>query len=65
VAALAGGLAGWPDDDGPLGSAGWRRVPPSDDVEPSASEVITLIEFVWAGSAGEQPVILVSREWLQ
>jgi hypothetical protein len=36
-----------------------------DDTEPVTSERITLIEFMWMGLRGAQPVILVSREWLQ
>ena len=35
------------------------------DGEPDATERITLIEFTWFGLTGAQPVILVSREWLQ
>jgi hypothetical protein len=38
---------------------------PPIDAEPDTSERITLIEFLWTGPTGEQPVILVSREWLQ
>jgi hypothetical protein len=64
VAALAGGIAGWSDDDR-LGAAGSQQPPPPDDAEPNTSERVTLIEFVWIGQTGEQPVILVSREWLQ
>lgn len=37
----------------------------ADDTEPEASERITLIEFTWVGLTGRQPVIYVSREWLQ
>ncbi len=32
--------------------------------KPDTSERIFLIEFVWSGLTGTQPVILVSREWL-
>ena len=35
------------------------------ETEPDTSERIILIEFVWWGLTGSQPVILVSREWLQ
>ena len=38
---------------------------PPIDSEPDTSERITLIEFLWTGLTGDQPVILVSREWLQ
>ena len=37
----------------------------AEDAEPDTSERITLIEFLWEGRTGAQPVILVSREWLQ
>ena len=36
-----------------------------DGAEPQASERITLIEFMWTGETGAQPVLLVEREWLQ
>jgi hypothetical protein len=38
---------------------------PPIDSEPDTSERITLIEFLWTGLTGDQPVILVSRELLQ
>ena len=54
-----------------LGDARRADARPADEVrppahpEPDISERITLIEFVWSGLTGTQPVILVSREWLQ
>jgi hypothetical protein len=33
--------------------------------EPDISERVTVIEFLWTGSGGAQPVILITREWLQ
>jgi hypothetical protein len=35
------------------------------DAEPETSQRVTLIEFTWVGARGAQPVIFVSREWLQ
>ena len=51
---------------GPGGSPGGSavRVRPADP-EQDTSERITLSEFLWTGPTGDQPVILVSREWLQ
>jgi hypothetical protein len=64
--AVAGWFVEWPDGEERPGTAGSRSQPPQfDEVEPDASERITLIEFLWTGPTGEQPVILVSREWLQ
>ncbi len=52
-------------DDEPVDGRPPRHRRRSDDVEPNASERITLIEFLWEGQTGAQQVILVSREWLQ
>ena len=40
------------------------RVQP-DGGGPDATEKVTLIEFMWRGLRGAQPVIFVAREWLQ
>jgi hypothetical protein len=42
-----------------------RRRRARHGAEPQASERITLIEFMWTGETGAQPVLLVEREWLQ
>jgi hypothetical protein len=52
-------------DAGMTGSPWPVEARPPADAEPDTSERITLIEFVWSGLTGSQPVIFVSREWLQ
>ena len=46
------------------GRAPSEERPPSG-AERDTSERVTLIEFMWSGLTGTQPVILISREWLQ
>ena len=58
VAQLDGGDQG-------TGARSPGRPPVESPPEPDTCERITLIEFLWTGSAGFQPVILVAREWLQ
>ena len=44
-----------------------HRASPTTPATPSAdavSERIVLIEFLWAGSAGEQPVVYLDRSYL-
>jgi hypothetical protein len=54
--------------DGGDQSAGARSdggLPTVPRPEPDTSERVTVIEFLWTGSRGAQPVILIAREWLQ
>ena len=37
----------------------------ANDTEPETTERVTLIEFLWMGLTGAQPVIFVAHEWLQ
>ena len=53
------------DDGGqPSGALSGGRPWVAPRPEPDTCERITLIEFLWTGAAGSQPVILVAREWL-
>jgi hypothetical protein len=64
--ALADSLVEWLDADADQVPAPVRRPRrPKKAPEPPTSERVTLIEFMWFGAAGAQPVILVEREWLQ
>jgi hypothetical protein len=64
--ALADSLVEWLDADADQVPAPVRRPRrPKKAPEPATSERVTLIEFMWFGAAGAQPVILVEREWLQ
>jgi hypothetical protein len=65
--ALADSLVEWLDADADQMAVGPLRRPrrPKKAPEPPTSERVTLIEFMWFGAAGAQPVILVEREWLQ
>jgi hypothetical protein len=65
--ALADSLVEWLDADSDQMAVGPLRRPrrPKKEPEPPTSERVTLIEFMWFGAAGAQPVILVEREWLQ
>jgi hypothetical protein len=64
--ALADSLVEWLEADaGQRADRVRRRCRPEKAAELPTSERVTLIEFMWIGAAGAQPVIFVDREWLQ